>query len=87
MMLIMALYRRLSRNYCETCKKNLIVDQSGKPVLHFSTWVNSTNPEDLVSFCSYACFEYFIANTHKDEKVIDDLLHGIPNIEDNKNDS
>lgn len=54
---------------------------------HYSTWVNSTNPEDLVSFCSHPCLEYFIANTTKDEKIVEDLLHGIPDIEDNKNGS
>ena len=76
----MASYRRLSRNNCETCKKNISHGQ-------FGTWVDQMNPEYLVSFCSYACLEYFIDNTHKDEKIIDDLIHGIPNIEDNKNDT
>ena len=51
---------------------------------HYSTWVNSTNPEDLVSFCSHPCLEYFIANTAKDENIVKDLLHGIPDIEDEK---
>ncbi len=74
----MSYYRRLSRNKCETCHK-LIVDSQ------FGTWMNISNPEEIISFCSYPCLEDFINNTTKDQKIIDDLIHGIPDIEDNKN--
>ena len=76
----MSYFRRLSRNKCETCQRDITHGQ-------FGTWIDITNPEKLVSFCSYPCLEYFIDNTHKDEKIIEDLIHGIPDIEDNKNGS
>ena len=74
----MVMYRRLNRVSCETCRKSLIHSNYG-------TYINISNPEEIVSFCSRNCFEYFVEITNKDNKIIDDLIHGIPDIEDNKN--
>jgi len=72
----MACYRRLNRNECGTCKKSLLKHQ-------YNTLVNISNDEDLVSFCSSECFEYFAGSNHKEDQILDDLLHGLPSIEDN----
>ena len=71
----MVMYRRLNRVSCETCQKSLLYSNYG-------TYINISNPEQIVSFCSFNCLDYFIENTHKNNKIIDDLLHGIPNLED-----
>lgn len=69
-------FKRLSRNSCETCQKELFEHQ-------FGTWQDIMNPERIVSFCSYECLEYFLDYTKKETNIKDHVLHTMPDIEDN----
>lgn len=72
----MPYFKRVSRAYCDTCHKKIVECQYG-------TWINSVNPEDIVSFCSQYCAEYFFVQNHK-EDLKNDVLHGMISIDDNE---